>query len=147
MREIDADITWDYWRKLDVWTLEQACKLVYPKDPYSYKTKSSTPAARIRGHPDILNRDPRSRPAWANLWHLAFAAVRAGTLPYVPVGRQFFVLRPHDFLAWAQENGVTIPPSSPVLHRRALRMRRSQARRSRQISAGRRIYSSPQCFA
>jgi hypothetical protein len=111
VREIDADIAWDYWRKLDVWTLEQACRLVYPKDPYSYKTKSSPSAGReIRGHPDTLNRDPRSRPAWANLLHLALAAVRAGTLPHVPVGRRFFVLRPPDFLAWAQEKGVTIPP-------------------------------------
>ncbi len=111
MREIDADIDWDHWRKADLWELEKACKLVYPKDPYSYKTKSSTPhRGRMPAHQDILNPDPRSRPAWANLYHLALDAVHAETLPYVLVKRGLYKLRSAEFLAWAQTKGVTIPP-------------------------------------
>ena len=98
MREIDADIDWDHWRKADLWELEKACKLVYPKDPYSYKTKSSTPhRGRMPAHQDILNPDPRSRPAWANLYHLALDAVHAETLPYVLVKRGLYKLRSAEF--------------------------------------------------
>jgi hypothetical protein len=121
MRELDVDIDWEHEKKRALTELERACKLLYPNDPYSYKTKSSTSGGRSRGHPDLLNPDPHSRPDWANLHYQAMAAIELGILDatgvvkgesgllYVQRGRGIKVELP-KFLRWAQEEqGVTIP--------------------------------------
>ncbi|MGH8564646.1 MAG: hypothetical protein ACREXW_11400 [Gammaproteobacteria bacterium] len=94
MREIDADIDWDYERKADLWPLERACKLLFPRDPYSWPK---------------ISHLTHSHPAWIKLYNLAVAAINAGALGHEMVRGEPWV-RPPKFLAFAQSKGFTIPP-------------------------------------
>ena len=88
-----AEIDWDYWTRLDLWPVVSACQLVYGEDP----NMGMQPE-------DIRNPDTRGRSPSVNLYHTAKSAIDAGKLRCCPGG-----VDPSEFLAWAQEKGVTIP--------------------------------------
>jgi hypothetical protein len=74
-----------------LWPLDAACQLVYGEDP--------------KGMPeDIKNLDIDARPDSVSLYHQAIAAIKAGTLSTVFDSE----VRPAEFLAWAQGQGVPL---------------------------------------
>jgi hypothetical protein len=87
-----SEINWDYWRKLALWPLDVACQLVYGEDP-----KGMLPE-------DNSNPDIDGRPDFVNLYHQAIAAIKARTLSTV----FDLEVRPAEFLAWAQGQGVPL---------------------------------------
>ncbi len=76
-----------------MWPLGNACQLVYGEDP-----KGMLPE-------DIANHDIDGRRDSVNLYHQAISAIKARTLSTVVD----LEVRPAEFLAWAQGNGVTLP--------------------------------------
>jgi hypothetical protein len=86
--------TWDHWTRLALWPLDVACQLVYGEDPKGMLAE------------DIGNPDIDGRPDSVSLYHQAIAAIKAGTLSTV----FDWEVRPAEFLAWAQGQGV------PLLH-------------------------------
>jgi len=108
-----AGIDCEYWTKLDLWLLEDACLLASGEDPITYRLKprppQSGPVIFISSqHRDLRDFDPNSSPDWAKLYHLARAAIDAKTLPAVETKRGLAV-RPEEFLPFAQGKGVTLP--------------------------------------
>lgn len=88
------DIDWNYWRALDLWPIDAACKLVCNADPNE--------PTRDR---DIQNPDTFTRPRWVNLFHQATAAIGVGRLN---IHENCVV--PAEFIAWAAQNGWAAPP-------------------------------------
>ena len=88
------DVNWNYWRALDLWPLDAACKLISGDNP----NEPTRPG-------DIENPDITNRPEWVNVYHQAVSAIKAGTLRVVN-GE----VTPAEFIVWAQGKGIPIPP-------------------------------------
>ena len=86
--------TRDHWTRLALWPLDVACQLAYGEDP-----KGMLPE-------DIRNPDIDGRPDSVSLYHQAISAIKAGTLSTV----FDLEVRPAEFLAWAQRQGVPLLP-------------------------------------
>lgn len=86
------NVNWDYWKALDLWPLDTACKLICGYDP-------SEPTRRE----DIENRDINNRLTWVNAYHQAVSAIKAGNLNVFD-GE----VTPAEFLAWVQGKDIPI---------------------------------------
>jgi hypothetical protein len=87
------NVNWDYWRALDLWPLDAACKLISGDN-------SNEPTRRE----DIENRDTDNRPGWVNLYHQAVSAEKAGNLSVVNGD-----VTPANFIAWVRGKGWEVP--------------------------------------
>lgn len=104
-RQNGSEPMWTFWLRQETWTPCQAAMLVCREEPHGISEHEK--------HEQLQNRDVRSRPAWANLYHNVISAVKAGTLR--PVFRDGCLV-PDEFLRWAQNKGVDIPePLRPLL--------------------------------
>ncbi|MGH8478861.1 MAG: hypothetical protein ACREXK_04625 [Gammaproteobacteria bacterium] len=93
------DIDWNYWRALDLWPIDAACKLVCNADPNE--------PTRAR---DIQNPDTFTRPRWVNLFHQAMAVIWVGRFNI-----HGNCVVPAEFIAWAAQKGRAAPPELLVM--------------------------------
>lgn len=103
IRSENREPSWDYWRLQDLWTLDNACMLVYGVDPAAYSLTDKNNF--------IAQTDMQTRPPWVNLYHTATGAIKAGNLIS---HEKSTVVSPPVFLNWATTKGVTLPEQLPI---------------------------------
>jgi hypothetical protein len=92
---------WEYWKKLDLWTLKQAVCLICKSDPEELESRFHPLHDSHRYSHDNQARELN------RVFQIAKAAMEVRTLETTP--RQSMKVKPRHFLTWAEGKDLSIP--------------------------------------